>query len=256
MAGREDHERPARRRAFGLFKLTIELRHWVLLKVKRRFRFVYYADRKHGKRQFVVSRSRSKCERLGAACATFFTFDPDTAGGPFGEVGQIMMLRSAVIWVCAAFTVSCESSRVDKLEKQNQEILSQLHRQEAVQDFDLQAKCAQSAKAYFAETRAEYRTILGEEQLRADILSTLNYTDHYSKSLNRCLIRIISYQTVTGKGMAFAVDVYDVYERKLFATYFGLKDSQKGPPTVCSVNETSCNSLDDFETKLKLYMAN
>lgn len=166
-----------------------------------------------------------------------------------------MMLRSAVIWVCAVFTVSCESSRIDKLEKQNQEILSQLHRQEAVQDLDLQAKCAQSAKAYFAETRDEYRTSVSFDKLRADMLSTLNYTDHYSKSLNRCLIRI-SYQTVTGKGMVFAVDVYDVYERELFATYFGLQDSQKGPPTVCSVNGTSCNSRDDFETKLKLYLAN
>jgi hypothetical protein len=160
-----------------------------------------------------------------------------------------------VIWACAVFTVSCESSRIDKLEKQNQEILSQLHRQEAVQDLDLQAKCAQSAKTYFAETRDEYRTSLSVDKLRADILSTLNYTDHYSKSLNRCLIRI-NYQTVTGKGMAFAVDVYDVYEHELFATYFGLLDSPKGPPTVCDVNGTSCKSPDDFETKLKLYVAN
>jgi hypothetical protein len=163
-----------------------------------------------------------------------------------------MMLRSAVIWVCAVFTVSCESSRIDKLEKQNQEILSQLRRQETVQDLDLQAKCAQSAKAYFAETRDEYRT----SAFRADILSTLTYTDHYSKSLNKCLIRINNHQTVPSKGMAFSVDVDDVYERNNFATYFGLQDSQKGPPTVCSVNETSCNSSDDFETKLKPYMAN
>jgi hypothetical protein len=168
-----------------------------------------------------------------------------------------MMLRSAVIWVCAVFTVSCESSRIDKLERQNQEILSQLHRQEAVQDLDLQAKCAQSARAYFAETRDEYRTsAFVDKELRADILSTLNYTDHYSKSLNRCLIHISYQEAVTGKGMVFAVDVYDVYEREVFATYFGLQDSQKGPPTVCSVNGTSCNSRDDFETKLKLYMAN
>jgi hypothetical protein len=155
------------------------------------------------------------------------------------------------------FTVSCESSRIGKLEKQNQEILSQLHRQEAVQDFDLQAKCAQSAKAYFAETREEYRTSasLGKE-LRADILSTLTYTDHYSKSLNKCLIRINNFHTVPGKGMAFDVDVDDVYGRDTFAAYFGLQDSQKGPPTVCSVDGTSCNSSDDFETKLKPYMAN
>lgn len=163
-----------------------------------------------------------------------------------------MMLRSAVIWVCAAFTVSCESSRIDKLEKQNQEILSQLRRQETVQDLDLQAKCAQSAKAYFAETRDEYRA----SPFRAEILSTLTYTDHYSKSLDKCLIRINNHQTVPGKGVAFAIDVDDVYGRDNFATYFGLQDSQKDPPTVCSVNEISCNSSEDFETKLKPYMAN
>jgi hypothetical protein len=176
---------------------------------------------------------------------------------PCGEGGQIMMLRSTVMLVCAVFTISCESSRIDKLEKQNQEILSQLRQQEAVQGLDLQAKCAQSAKAYFAETSDEYRTsAFVDKALRSEILSTLTYTDHYSKSLNKCLTRINNEETVPSKGMAFVVNVDDVYGRDNFATYFGLQDSQKGPPAECSVDGTSCNSSDDFETKLKPYMAN
>ena len=146
----------------------------------------------------------------------------------------------------------CDSAR---LEKQNQELLARLRRQQAVQDFDLQSKCSLAAKTYFGGEKEEYRTstVLGASL--SETLATLKYTDHFSKSLNRCMIEISHFVSTPGKGLFLNVHVYDVFERETYGSYFGPTNPMDGSPTSCRVDEGGCQSYPDFEAKIKRYMA-
>jgi len=144
----------------------------------------------------------------------------------------------------------CDTSRIDKLEKENHEILSRLQRQETVQDFDLRAKCAVAAKAYFLDTKEDYRRPPSHGLPVAQILEEIGYSDHYNKSLNKCLVRIQFYVLING-AVTNSVNVDDVHDRVNFASFY----AQNAPPTVCNVQEVNCTSLAEFENMLKPFMA-
>jgi hypothetical protein len=129
--------------------------------------------------------------------------------------------------------VGCETSRIDKLEKQNQEILSHLRQRETAQDFDFRLKCSQAAKVYFVETREEYSKGLSPKSSINEILESIVYTNHFNRSLNKCLIRIQFADTIAGHGVYTSVYVDDVYERKNFANFVGSLSDPSARPTVC-----------------------
>jgi len=154
--------------------------------------------------------------------------------------------RSLLVGIIAVTLVGCDSARIDKLEKQNQEILAQLHQQKAGQTYDLEAKCAEEAKRYF------------NENWRADQMTAgLLYSNHYNRSLNKCFI-LVRDQTFINPKEEWHRDVTlsDVHERTDYARFVESHSGTSTSLTNCEIAGTSCTSEQDFENRVKPYMTN
>ena len=88
-------------------------------------------------------------------------------------------LRGLCLLLLAVSLGGCNNDRIEKLERQNQELMGELKRDRAASDYDLQAKCARDSKVWFSENwQADKTTLL------------LNYTDHYNKRLTSASSRL------------------------------------------------------------------
>jgi hypothetical protein len=100
--------------------------------------------------------------------------------------------------------VGCDTpQRMNRLEKQNQELQAEVRKDRNVAVYDLQAKCAKDAKVWFNDTwERDKDTVL------------LDYTNHYNKSANRCYILVeYHHYSYLGNGSWFNnIMLYDVYE--------------------------------------------
>jgi hypothetical protein len=116
-------------------------------------------------------------------------------------VGQNLIRGLLVNVVLFCITLpACDSGRSEKLEKQNAEILAQLHSQQTAQLYDLKAKCAQEAKAYFTATENPAK-------------GPSTYQNHYNKSLNKCLIWISGQSFMDQNNEWYAYeDVTDLHD--------------------------------------------
>jgi len=158
---------------------------------------------------------------------------------------KILVVVLPLLW-----TAGCDTSRIDKLEKENHDILARLQRQETAQDFDLKSKCALAAKAYFLDTKEGYRRPPSYGLPVAQILQEIGYSDHYNKSLNKCLVRIQFDATIRGAAI-HSEEVDDAHDRTNFANFYG---ELNAPPTACLVQEVACASLSEFSAILKPFM--
>jgi quinol monooxygenase YgiN len=151
-----------------------------------------------------------------------------------------------LIAVFATVLLGCDSGRIEKLEKQNQEILTQLHQREAVQIYDLEAKCAQEAKAYFSE------------HWRPDkMTAVLNRTNHYNRSLNKCLILVREQSFMDENNEWYlGLTLADVHQGDEVGLFVESHAATTTSLTRCYVGDTSCTSQQDFESRIKSYMAN
>jgi len=154
--------------------------------------------------------------------------------------------RELLLGILAATLVGCDSGNMAKIEKQNQEILAQLRRQEQFPTYDLEAKCAEEAKHYF-----------GEHWRPDKMTAVLNYTNHYNRSLNKCLI-LVREQTFMDANNEWhiAVILADVHERNEFGLFLESHASTSAQVTKCHVAESPCTSQADFEDRIKPYTTN
>jgi hypothetical protein len=151
-----------------------------------------------------------------------------------------------IVAIFATTLVGCDSGRIDKLEKQNQEILGQLHQQEAVRIYDLESKCAQEAQTYFSD---HWRP--------GKLTAVLNYTNHYNRSLNKCLILVREQSFMDENNEWYlGLTLSDVHERDEFGLFVESHHATSNSLTRCSVADTSCTSQQDFESRIKPYMTN
>ncbi len=142
--------------------------------------------------------------------------------------------------------VACDPRRIDKLEKQNQEILSQLHRQEASQTYELEARCGEEAKRYFAENWQWDKTT-----------AILDYANHYNRSLTKCMI-LVTHQTFMNANNEWqiALTLADIHERMDYGRFVENHSGTDKPFLSCSVEGNACASEADFKSRVKPYMTN
>src|SRR5712671_5178525 len=120
---------------------------------------------------------------------------------PARAMPKFLLLVGPAILLVAT---SCETSeRISRLEKQNQELQTEVTKSQATADYDLQAKCSKDARAWFNENWGvrDKDTIL------------LDFTNHYNKNQNKCYILIeFHYSTDQQGSWTNSMSLWDVYE--------------------------------------------
>ena len=157
--------------------------------------------------------------------------------------------------VVALFSVvatGCDDNndRITKLEKQSQDLKAQADRDSAVRDYDLQAKCSSEAKAWFQSNyQRDKNTLL------------LDYTNHYNKSQNACFIAV-EWHFNGSEPFEWTnyMGVWNVLENsklgEIYDRHHRVEQDFKEDAYQCSVNGTSCKSVDEFEKQVQPYMNN
>ncbi len=112
-------------------------------------------------------------------------------------------------------------------------------------NFVMQEKCAKAAKEFFREEG------FGNKSLA-------NYRSHYNKKLNRGFV-VISSMDHLGDGIFnVSEDLYDVFERKLYAEYAWQSQKDKKfwevKPYLCRMLDESGETKEDFDNFVKQYM--
>jgi hypothetical protein len=167
---------------------------------------------------------------------------------------SFLFIASALILV----PVGCDNSnRIARLEKQNQELQAVVTNQQAVTDYDLQAKCSKDARAWFTENWSRDRdTVL------------LNFTNHYNKSQNKCFILVeyhynSNFAGPNGTSWTNDMTFTDVYENTKLGN-FGENNYSYIRPTfstnsevvTCEVLGQKCKTIVEFNSLVGPYMNN
>ncbi|HEY1936530.1 MAG TPA: hypothetical protein VGJ33_01185 [Candidatus Angelobacter sp.] len=170
-----------------------------------------------------------------------------------------MRVQSALLLLilCTIILTGCDSDKISRLEKQNQELQAQIQKQEAAADLDLQAKCSKDAKTFFVEGwRRDKNTTL------------LEYMNHYNKKENKCFIFVeyhydSDFAGPNGVSWTNDMTVYDVYENVKYG-YFAENHISYYKPTIrtsdevisCEFLDKKCTSIQEFNFFARPYMNN
>lgn len=160
------------------------------------------------------------------------------------------------LWGITLGLCGCDSEKVSRLEKQNQELQAQLQKQQAATDLDLQAKCSSGAKAFFLENWPRDKdTVL------------LTYSNHYNKKENKCFIVVENHYNSHfagpgGDSWTNDMMIYDVFENVRYGhfaenhyTYYKPKISTRDEMLSCEVWGKKCNSAQEFNSLAAPYMS-
>jgi hypothetical protein len=160
-----------------------------------------------------------------------------------------------MIVALALSQVACDSERLKKLERENQDLRARL----AISDLNLQEKCSRDAKSYFKEHWFADENRVG-----------INYSIHYSRKLGKCFIEVSITETlaVGGEDVTDAsVAVQDVYggsnavgrfeyESRISSDGKTLRPLKNGTGiTLCFISGLpDCNSREQFDTAMGKYL--
>jgi len=150
----------------------------------------------------------------------------------------------------------CDSDRIAKLQKENQELTAKLDATTKAVGLEAQEKCAKQAEIAFKQSGfhngGPNNTLVG-------------YTNHYNQKLNKCFIDISTTETNV-KGVSVYRDVSDAFEGRPYADYMWINNQGKKywevKPFMCKVTPISggedktCQSQDEFEALINGYMQN
>ncbi len=156
-----------------------------------------------------------------------------------------------------AIATGCDTSeRISRLEKQNQELQSQLSKERAATaGYDLQAKCSKDAKIWFKENSSwDKNTVL------------LDFTNHYNKKLNKCFI-LVEYHYDShfagpgGTSWTNRMTLEDVYENAEYGefaenhyTYWKPEFSSHDEVITCKMFNNNCKTIDEFNNFTRPYL--
>lgn len=155
--------------------------------------------------------------------------------------------------LAVALAAGCDyESRLKTLEKENQELKEQVKRQNASADLDAQAKCSKDGKAWFD---FNWGSPSGE--------MLLTYTNHYSKSENKCFILVEYHHSVDKKSGSWNNDItlWNVYENSKYGTfsenhmmYFKPEVRSVDSVWTCEVLDKKCKTIDEFNGLIQPYL--
>jgi len=142
--------------------------------------------------------------------------------------------------IVALVATGCDTDRIGKLEKENQELKEKLSAKDATQIYEMQARCGKDAKEWFRDNYSQDR----------DYISQL-YIDHYNKKINACFIRTADQVNLFDGSTSWHTEIWNVYENSLYADIdenHDYKDKDK-PDTVymCDVQGKKCSDRGQFD---------
>ncbi len=159
----------------------------------------------------------------------------------------------AIIAALMLTALGCDTSdRVSRLEKQVQELQVKVGKDQAVIDYDLQAKCAKDAKTWFDEGWADGG--------KGNIL--LDHSNHYNKALNKCFTEVEHhyYSEVGRPDWTNNISLWDVYENTKYGNFAENHDTLAGKSIddviICEFRNQKCMTLDEFNELVRPYMNN
>jgi hypothetical protein len=170
------------------------------------------------------------------------------------------MVRPILIsLICLIFLVEsgCDSDKIAKLEKQNQDLQAELKSQRSAADLDLQAKCSRDAKTFYLE---------GWSRDKDTII--LTYINHYDKKDNKCFVLIeyhynSHFAGSSGDSWTNDMVVYDVYENAKYGhfsenhyTYYKPTINTRSEVITCEISGKKCASIEEFNSLVSAYMSN
>lgn len=167
------------------------------------------------------------------------------------------MTKKSAIFLCFALVVftGCDTDRISKLEKENQEMKAKLEKSNVALEYDLQAKCSKDARAWFNATWSRDKdTIL------------LDFSNHYNAKQNKCFIFVeFHYNTPLSAslGSEWTNDMMltDVYENVQYAKFSENHITLYKPQIhvdekliECNVEGNKCKTTDEFNNLIHPYM--
>jgi len=164
------------------------------------------------------------------------------------------MTRLGAVLLCTVFAsvIGCDTGkRLSRLEKENAELKAQVEKDQAARDLDLQAKCSKDARDWFNENWSRDKdTIL------------LDFTNHYNKSSNSCLI-FVEFHYSFGPSTSWVNDMslWNVYENAKYAQFseriiIDYKNGGSNNVVTCDVDGTKCTSADEFSKLTTPFLTN
>lgn len=162
------------------------------------------------------------------------------------------MLR-IMIGCMLVFLAGCDSERIARLEKQNQELQAQIQKQHAAENLESQAKCSRDSKIWFNENwQRDQDTIL------------LDYTNHYNKEMNKCFILVEYHYSLKDKRGSWVNDMslWDVYENSKYGQFsesHRVLEDFKTADSVISCAPPSggkCSAMHEFNDQIRTYLNN
>jgi hypothetical protein len=154
--------------------------------------------------------------------------------------------------------IGCDhEDRIARLEKETQEVKTAQSDKNRVADYDLQAKCAKDARAWFNENWAGSRdkdTVL------------LDFRDHYNKKENKCFVLVEYHYNSNlagprGTSWTNIMSLWDVYENSRYGdlsenhyTYFKPTITSNDEVITCMVLGRKCTTIAEFNNLTGKYM--
>jgi hypothetical protein len=170
-------------------------------------------------------------------------------------------MRGFVVFIILAFILgigyllhhdqSVITEQGKRIEKLSAELAANKSEQKGA-SLEYQEKCAAQAKRTFDELGYKARKLAG-------------YENHYNAKMNRCFVEIDDTDTSYSPTIWTHKILQDAYEGKMYGQYHWhtMKDKKywEVPPFQCKVlslsgEDQSCNSDEEYETLIKVYMEN
>lgn len=149
--------------------------------------------------------------------------------------------------------VGCgQDQKIANLEKQNQELKAEVEKSRPTIDYNLQEKCSKDAKNWFNENwQADKNTKL------------LQFTNHYNKTLNECLILVERHYSVDKNAWTNDTTLWNVYENDKYGsfaanttTYFKPEFHTETEVITCELSDNKCKNIEEFSALVHPYLNN
>jgi hypothetical protein len=141
--------------------------------------------------------------------------------------------------------------RVSRLEKQNEELKTEIKKNQAAIEYDLATKCSRDGKAWFRENFPPDKDT-----------AMLTYSNHYNRSHNKCFL-FVEWHYNMGKQGSWTnhMSLWDVNENVQYADFSQGHLVMTVPEyhvehqrVQCHTNTKNCASEDDFNAFVKPFL--